>query len=263
MNLIKRYKIFAGTFGKHQALTLSIQELVQRKRPVTPVFIVGCGHSGTSLVNKILSTHESIWAIGGESGIFKYAKNSTDAEAHIRYWTLATRRSGKSHFLEKTPGHVQFISEIKHQYPSAKIIGVTRNPVDTIASLYQRNNSLAESIKRYKEDNLQLIKHRNEIHIIALESIIDEFDTTFQMTQDFISVPQRNLSEYHKVKTFFDAKEIRQPHSHSGNEHRIKRNFQVNQPLFDTRGSWKNILNPHQAAEVEQELQPVANQIGY
>ena len=38
------------------------------------IFIVGCGHSGTTILNKIIGTHKNIYSISQETGFFAQHK---------------------------------------------------------------------------------------------------------------------------------------------------------------------------------------------
>ncbi|MGB1126113.1 MAG: sulfotransferase family protein [Phycisphaeraceae bacterium] len=72
------------------------------------------------------------------------------------YFDVAMQVRGQKRLLEKSPDHNWHIPEILWTYPQAKIIYLTRNPVDTYASYhkrYQREKKLGKS-----EQELQWLK---------------------------------------------------------------------------------------------------------
>src|SRR4051794_13051296 len=69
-----------------------------------PIFIVGCGHSGTSLVLAILGAHSKIYAVPYES---KFGfKSDEAAKALFAEFDAKTVSAGKQRWVEKTPRHV-------------------------------------------------------------------------------------------------------------------------------------------------------------
>src|SRR5436190_13903882 len=69
-----------------------------------PIFIVGCGHSGTSLLLAILGAHSRIFAAPFESRIAKKATWRFRAGMRkFERWAIA---NGKIRWAEKTPGHI-------------------------------------------------------------------------------------------------------------------------------------------------------------
>ena len=67
----------------------SIDEVL--KKPINtinnPIFIVGCGHSGTSLLKKLLGNHSNIYDIKEESGIF-FHPLGLDKETRAKIYKL-------------------------------------------------------------------------------------------------------------------------------------------------------------------------------
>lgn len=118
------------------------------------IFIVGCGHSGTSLLNKILGTHPQVYPIGGESELFLPNRlHLPTVEKCIIEWLSRTTEKRASHFCEKTPRHIHKTAQIQALFPEAKFIYVTRNPLDCVASLHKRYENLESAVFRYQFDN--------------------------------------------------------------------------------------------------------------
>lgn len=233
------------------------------KTKPTPIYIVGCGHSGTSLLNKILSTHSQIWAVGGESELYIKNYSNRFRKAQIYSWNSEAMNAKKSFVLEKTPRHVHKIPEIQQLQPESSFLGITRNPLDTVASLMERGASIDAAIQRYINDNSALQRLSQSMKIIQLENLIDDFEQILVDIQMHLKLKKEDLTQYHLVKTYYDSEIIRQPKGHSGTEHGIKRNYQVNQPIFDSRGKWKAVLNEKEREIILRATGNISNELGY
>ena len=87
----------------------------------SPVFVVGCGHSGTTLVLRTLSRVPGFWAPAFETNWATYPA----AEAQERLSKLCQEAADhQSRLVEKSPMHVFFIDKIYTLCPSARVIVV-------------------------------------------------------------------------------------------------------------------------------------------
>jgi len=121
----------------------------------TPIFIMGLPRSGTTLVEKILSTHRLVSTLGemnslafsimhcvgphqGKLDLIQRSA-SIDFELLAEKYTHATRGYGiKSDYLiDKTPLNFLYIGLIKTAFPKAKIIHVRRHPLDSCFAMYK------------------------------------------------------------------------------------------------------------------------------
>jgi hypothetical protein len=131
------------------------------------LFVVGCPRSGTTWVQRLLATHSQI-RTGQESDVFdQYIGPQLRAWEHelnpaasgrggvglgCYFQDADFRRLLRTYmlqllepmvgglqpgelFLEKTPGHVLFVREIRALLPEARFIHVLRDARDTVASL--------------------------------------------------------------------------------------------------------------------------------
>jgi len=120
--------------------------------PKDPTFIIGCPRSGTTLLFRLLSRHESLGSVRGEGHIFwntyqhprRYGWSSDRAtEADIkpgesRYIYSAIRETtGGGHFLEKTPRNCLRIPYLNALFPGARYILLKRSGLDTVSSLIE------------------------------------------------------------------------------------------------------------------------------
>ena len=120
--------------------------------PKDPIFIIGCPRSGTTLLFRLLSRHESLGSVRGEGHIFwntyqhprRYGWSSDRAtEADVkpgesRYIYSAIRdTTGGGHFLDKTPRNCLRIPYLDALFPGARYILLKRSGLDTVSSLIE------------------------------------------------------------------------------------------------------------------------------
>jgi len=125
---------------------------------VQPVFIVGLPRSGTTLVEQILGSHPSVYALGeltdlptiaaslhlelGISEPYPQCLQQVNAETLIRMQRrymerLASRlKKGVSIMTDKLPDNYKYLGLIQLLFPSAKVIHCIRDPMDTCLSSY-------------------------------------------------------------------------------------------------------------------------------
>ena len=230
------------------------------------IFIVGCGHSGTSLLNKILGTHPQVYPIGGESNLFLPQRLSIPRVTEtISKWLRAATNENASHFCEKTPRHIHKTAQIKSFFPEAKFIYITRNPLDCVASLYQRYNNLESALFRYEFDNfegLSLVGTEN-FYWLKYESLITDFQGSLAKLLQFLELPKSDLSAFYDIQTNYDSPAISKPSSYDADSHSNMRNWQVNQPIFDTRGSYAKILTDADIKLCSKRLKHIAQILDY
>jgi hypothetical protein len=90
-----------------------------------PIFIVGCGHSGTTLLVKILGMHSRIHAIPRETN-FAYGKPAY-VWRRMAEFARETRAAGKDRWIEKTPKHVHRIPLLLSLHPDARVVVLVRD----------------------------------------------------------------------------------------------------------------------------------------
>lgn len=120
-----------------------------------PVFVIGLPRSGTTLVDRILSSHSAVDSLG-EINNFAYALMHTIGRAgdklHLveysaeidfsvlgRRYVNAVRSYGRTApwLIDKTPLNYLYIGLIKLAIPNARIVHIRRNPMDSCYGMYR------------------------------------------------------------------------------------------------------------------------------
>jgi len=212
------------------------------KHEVSPLFIVGCGHSGTSLLLNILGSHSRICAIPFESCFaLKWPSPCEDSLQFITRCNNYTLRMGKERWVEKTPRHIFRLKEILHYFPEGKILLMLRDGRDVACSIQDRCGSLEAGIDRWVEDNMagRGFWHHPNVYLVRYEKLVAEFENSLREVLTFIGEEfEASLFRYHETPRYYFTSRIEKPPGLFGEDHYMYRNWQMNQPLFDGRGKW-------------------------
>lgn len=232
-----------------------------------PIFIIGCGHSGTTILRKMIGSHSQIYDIGYETDLLLKPIDSMEklhkVVRKVEELNKSTVLHKKKRWIEKTPRHVHQIDIIKRFFPESKIIILTRNPISCIKSLHHRYKNLKESVTRYINDNMAWLhsNHKSSFHIVKYEDLIQNTQVIIEQILQFIGVEYEDITKYNlspnvinyddRICSRCSSKNIRRTtcfgsfyhctmctfHGAYADipniRHRQLRDSQVNQPLFD------------------------------
>jgi len=153
-----------------------------------PVFIVGMPRTGTTLVERILSSHPQVFAAGELTHFALVLKRATgtpsrlvlDAETLAAAdsvdlarvgadYVASTRpRTGHTrHFIDKMPLNFFYAGLIHRALPNAKIICLRRNPLDACLSNYRQLFATGFSYYNYAYDLLDTGRYYIEFDRLA------------------------------------------------------------------------------------------------
>jgi tetratricopeptide (TPR) repeat protein len=214
----------------------------------SPIFIVGLPRTGTTLVERILSNHTDVESLG-ELNEFALEltrgvrRHGIPADRHhfIEMSSLmnfddlgraylnsvSSRRGTEPRFIDKLPLNFLYCGLIHKALPRAKIIHVTRRPMDACYAMYKRLFRDAypmsydlEDLGRYYLSYRSLMTHWHRLmpgalHSVSYELLVEDLEGETRRLLSFCDLPwQANCIEFHRntaASTTASASQIRQP----------------------------------------------------
>ena len=214
------------------------------------IFICGCGHSGTSLLANMFASHPEVFIPLRETETFLSAETAEAEWANLRQEAEA---SGKLYLAEKTPRHIHAIDLIRDHVPGAKFVVMMRDGRDVAASFIKRFNSAERGRNRWVRDNQAVLPHLGDgdIHLQKYEDLIDDPDGALREICRFLEIGfAPEMLRFHETsRLWFGVGDGARGDGSNGIEHRKLRNWQINQPMFDGRGTWRDLLAEDDIAE--------------
>ena len=158
-----------------------------RKKFNGGIHVCGCGHSGTSILTRIIAAHPQIYGLPVETGIAR-KENYTKYRNNVLKFEEKTASEGLRFWVEKTPRHVRNLRFILDCAPSTKIVLISRNPKDTVASLKRRYGNIGKSIRRWKSDNRRVLRWAKHPQCISIlyEDLVTQPELTMTRVMDFL-----------------------------------------------------------------------------
>lgn len=267
------------------------------------IHICGCGHSGTSILTRLIGAHSLIHALPGETGIAKKEKYSFYS-TQVQGFEQAAAVNNAIIWAEKTPKHIRNLGFILDCAPSTKVILITRNPKDTVASLKRRYGKLGKSIRRWNSDTAKVLHWSRHPQCITIqyESLIKNTEPTLASVMAFLGFYfEAEQLNFHQEKVDWyeggarlksqpcpipaeahndecDQITNQDPQAQSTQpkisaldeslygvkiDHKNYRNHQINQPLFNNIGSHRKYLTEDEADHVWRSCGKLAIALGY
>ena len=243
----------------------------RRKPKHAPVFIVGCGHSGTSLLLALVGTHSSFCAVPGESNLaYDYDNRrvrvgSLRSALLLRYFDLLTISRRRQRWVEKTPKHVYSIPELRRLVPGCRFLVILRDGRDVACSIEARYGNLEKGIERWVDDNraAEPFWHDADVHVMKYEDLIVNLRGTMETVFAFLGEKfEEGVLRSHEKPKYYYSRKIQKPPDQSQKYHDQYRNWQINQELFDGRGKWHE-LPPEARAMIKRHAGRMLIDYGY
>ena len=126
----------------------------------TPIFIVGLPRTGTTLTDRILSSHSQVQSAGESQLLQMVLRDGTRAGNQIGITTeqieaaskrdpgsiaeayvdaVSHRLGNEPYFIEKLPENVLYLGFIAKAWPNARIVHLRRHPMDACFAVYKQS----------------------------------------------------------------------------------------------------------------------------
>lgn len=213
------------------------------------IFIVGLPRTGTTLVERILGSHDDVQSLGelnefalemtrlvrpllpgkgeGASLVEKSAGIDFQALGSGYLARVSSRRNTEPRFIDKLPLNFLYCGLIHRAMPDARIVHVTRNPMDACFAMYKRLFRDAypmsydlDDLGRYYCSYRKLMQHWHSvlpdvIHEVAYESLIEAQDSVTRDLLSYCDLPWQEdclkFEENSAAATTASASQVRQP----------------------------------------------------
>ena len=215
-----------------------------------PVFVIGLPRTGTTLVERILGSHSEVFAAGElnnfavqmmsqlrqQSGanklsrkelVLQTAKLDFKKLGHAYLDSSRPLTGHTTHFVDKMPLNFLYAGLIHLAMPNAKIVHVTRHPMDTCYAIYKCLFQDAypwsydlEEIARYYSAYHQLMTHWNTvmpgvIYELEYENLVDDVEQEARKLLDYCELTwDPGCVRFHQsqtASTTASATQVRQP----------------------------------------------------
>jgi tetratricopeptide (TPR) repeat protein len=198
-----------------------------------PVFIVGMPRSGTTLIEQVLASHAEVHGAGERAELTQAitrlnAERMGAAVFPEAVWTLSGETlhrmgadyvaalrplaPGATRIVDKMPGNFLYLGLIRLILPTARIIHVRRNPVDTCLSCFSKlftgNQAFAYDLRelgRYYRGYQRLMAHWHNVLPpdvlleVEYEAVVSDFEAQARRIVAHCDLPWDSAClEFHK-----------------------------------------------------------------
>ena len=196
-----------------------------------PIFVLGMPRSGTTLTEQIIASHPDVFGAGELPELPMIAKRKIDNKffpenilsidkSELSKWGrdyvagVHRRAPDALHITDKRPENFWYVGLIHLMLPNAKIIHVSRNPVDTCLSCFTKlaSRGLEESydlaeLGQYYRGYIRLMDHwrtllpANSFLDVQYEDIVADKESQARRIIDFCDMEWDDAClDFHKLK---------------------------------------------------------------
>ncbi|OYU35479.1 MAG: sulfotransferase [Novosphingobium sp. PASSN1] len=174
----------AANFDAIERTVPQVMALPVRGAPQdAPIFVIGMPRTGTTLVDRILSSHPDVWSAGElqamplavkraagtqsrtvlDAETVEAAAASADLGAVGRdYLARARSHAGAredGRFSDKFPGNFQYAAFIARALPQARIVCLRRHPLDTVLANFRNLFAISSRYYDYSYDLMDIARY--------------------------------------------------------------------------------------------------------
>jgi len=169
----------------------------------SPIFIVGMPRSGSTIVESVLAAHSRVFACGERGAMPQVfldylrelrkpdaSRPRTPGQDWVRaYWRDLPDIGGADHITDKNPFNFDAVGLIVELFPTAKIVHVRRNPLESGLSIFRNEfpkfvmfAHRLEDIGHYYGQYARLMAHwervlPGRITTVQYENFVSDFDS--------------------------------------------------------------------------------------
>ncbi len=188
------------------------RRIEKRRFTDPPIYIGGCGRSGTTLLLSILSAHPEIFACPRELNLFE-GSTLRNGKLYLPKWyrlyRTFTREKIKPtaiRYCEKSPSNIWNIKNLASIHGDQfRMIHIVRDGRDVILSRHPRNPNLYwVEPERWIADVSEGLKHYDDqrVHLVRYEDLVMNYETTIAEICRFLDIPvDGELLEWHRHAT--------------------------------------------------------------
>lgn len=230
----------------------------------SPIFIVGCSHSGTTLMMALLSRHPHTYVVPYESGIL-FPDNKIGNI--FQFYQEQTALAGNRRLVEKTPRHIFELPRLFRLFPKAQVIAMMRDGRDVAVSIRRRKGTLEAAIRRWinAANCLKTWKDDPKIKIVRYENLVTDTYNVLENLLLFLGIPTdiEQLLHTNNEVDFRGAWNNAVKPITEASSHLLRRREQINKSIYDDRGRWRDEMSPEEKQYVFNNAGTVLRQWGY
>lgn len=220
------------------------------------LFVLGIPHSGTSLITAMLDSHRDLAAIERETGVFFIAPKKI-GETLAGFDQFAADK-GARRWVEKTPDHLLHMPTLRAHCPRHPVILMLRDDRDVVASLKSRFEDFDKAMETWRRSAaaaVDLLERGNDPCLVPLchERLVEAPEHVLRHLCRHLSLAfDPAMLDFHRTPRHWYASTTHKPPGVSQQHHPQNRNWQINQPLFDSRGRGRRDLTAEEQRRLEQ-----------
>ncbi|MCF6306854.1 MAG: sulfotransferase [Flavobacteriaceae bacterium] len=165
--------------------------------PYLPYFTT----SGWYVYRRSMLTREEYgWNKKEVKNLLKQSNSIVEFSKH--YFKRGLDRKNAKIWIEKTPSNAYSFKYFLEQFPEGKVIHITRNPIDSVASMYEKGVPIFYSVGAWLYNNAAALVCENSKRYLRVryEDIVDNPEIEFKKLLDFIKIENKGLNLSTKEK---------------------------------------------------------------
>jgi len=192
------------------------QALTQGNPTAEPIFVLGMPRSGTTLVERILSSHSDVQSAGELQdfglSVKKLSQTQTphvlDTQTLSKAYELDFNQLGSTylnatrvitgshkHFIDKLPFNFFYIDLITKALPNAKIICMLRDPMDTCIGNYRQLFTINNPYYAYSLDLLDTAKFYSRFYKLMQHFSNMHSNIKLVKYEELVAQPEQQIKE--------------------------------------------------------------------